>query len=773
MPFQPCDAGHVCRSGVSTLCASGFFCKQGNVSPRRCPLLSDCVTGSSFPLLYMPYVLSVGFVLSLLLYVGIAKIITKLRRKPVTHTLPVVTDLGGSLLQYATLVKCISHLSVTNASVKDRSTNAMWLSKLTVVVFNAGGFNAVMAASGVGKTLLLDLMRSKSKGSNIKATGKVHIITNEGERKTFDTNRRQSRMSCGFVPQDDIVFDDLTVEENLMFSALLRLSVSKSIIHEIVDDVIHRLGLVSIRHCIVGSSEKRSISGGQRKRVNIGLEIVSLPSILIMDEPTSGLDAKSSYEIISICRTITEHTGMTIVSVLHQPRFNAFLLFDLVLLLNKSGVVFTGSPVRSISYFMHFCSFDFGESDDNPADAIIDLISVESMTTVWENQGRKWLRRHEKDHPRFDSIIRSLPHTIGITTRIDQAHMMRDIVEIPLNPRASHALTESHRHTKVIHFNTVNIMRRRAISLYRSAWWIQLTLPWVTALIIGSIQGPVWDLAQFPTNIALANVALAVLSTVTFIPTFSSDKQLMWRDTENRVSLLEHVVAYNVVDIVWICLVPFCFFLPYVCFTIPQAAFLNFYLAGVALSWWVSGVAYLVSSMELESKWAMLVGVFVSVIFGAFLQGMNPTVASTKHSMVGYILNISYNRWLIEILVAREFHFEENDRANVVFSIMSHFGWCGVDRSTLKLSDVWERESGFAYKCPHVYTAYAWMLGLGLLFRILSYLILLEIKTRCIEYYVFRFLRKGPKMLAKNFRCIFMNRTTIQSVPQVTQLGII
>ncbi|PNH07625.1 ABC transporter G family member 24 [Tetrabaena socialis] len=124
----------------------------------------------------------------------------------------------------------------------------------------------------------------------------------------------------------------------------------------------------------VGTVERRGISGGQRKRVNIGLELVAMPSLLFLDEPTSGLDATSSADILSALADMA-NLGMNIITVIHQPRFSSFLMFDQVLLLGTGGrTVYLGSPSAAMLYFTKFLGFRFPDRE-NPADILMDIIA--------------------------------------------------------------------------------------------------------------------------------------------------------------------------------------------------------------------------------------------------------------------------------------------------------------------------------------------------------------------------------------------------------------
>merc|ERR1719419_1130466 len=148
----------------------------------------------------------------------------------------------------------------------------------------------------------------------------------------------------GFVPQDDIVHENLTVGEQIGFSAQLRSSTGTSMkkIRLVTEDVLTVMQIDHIRDSIVGGVEQRGISGGQRKRVNIGLELAANPTVLFLDEPTSGLDATSSLTIVNSLKKMTR-LGMTSIMVVHQPRYSLFTLFDDVLLLGKGGrTVFLG-----------------------------------------------------------------------------------------------------------------------------------------------------------------------------------------------------------------------------------------------------------------------------------------------------------------------------------------------------------------------------------------------------------------------------------------------
>jgi ABC-type Mn2+/Zn2+ transport system ATPase subunit len=164
---------------------------------------------------------------------------------------------------------------------------------------------AIMGPSGAGKSTFLSVLCGRA------FDGTVHGETFINGCRAKITDHRDR---LGFVPQDDIIHDDLTVRENLWYSALLRMS-GKSRIDEkrdIVDEALRDLHLEKIANSIVGSVASRGISGGERKRVNIGLELCADPRLLFLDEPTSGLDSTSSERVVKALKQMTRSKCMTV-----------------------------------------------------------------------------------------------------------------------------------------------------------------------------------------------------------------------------------------------------------------------------------------------------------------------------------------------------------------------------------------------------------------------------------------------------------------------------
>lgn len=206
-----------------------------------------------------------------------------------------------------------------------------------------GKLVGIMGASGSGKSTLLSVLN----GVEQPSSGRVLI-------NGIDVHTEQEKIQgvIGFIPQDDLLMEDLTVFENLYFAARFCFGDrSKEEIGAIVERVLLSLGLSETRNLKVGSPLQKTISGGQRKRLNIGLELLREPNILFVDEPTSGLSSRDSENIMDLLKELALR-GKMIFVVIHQPSSEIFKMFDALLILDVGGFqIYYGNPVESMAYF--------------------------------------------------------------------------------------------------------------------------------------------------------------------------------------------------------------------------------------------------------------------------------------------------------------------------------------------------------------------------------------------------------------------------------------
>ena len=248
----------------------------------------------------------------------------------------------------------------------------------------SGTLVGVMGASGAGKSTFINVLM----GSQAHTGGITKVNGSPGTIAKY-------KKIIGYVPQDDIVLPDLTVRENILHSARVRLPADweENHIQMHVDILLRCLNLFHVKDSLVGDTGASVISGGQRKRVSIGIELAAAPMALFLDEPTSGLDSTSASSIIMTLKALS-HLGITVVTIIHQPRHEIFDALDSLLLLGEGRLLYSGQQTDVQEYFEQ-CGFSFPK-EGNIADQIMDIIggqgklykrsgetSVSSLTEQW------------------------------------------------------------------------------------------------------------------------------------------------------------------------------------------------------------------------------------------------------------------------------------------------------------------------------------------------------------------------------------------------------
>ncbi|KAG1821574.1 uncharacterized protein BJ212DRAFT_1332107 [Suillus subaureus] len=241
--------------------------------------------------------------------------------------------------------------------------NRMILDKISGAV-KPGQVMAIMGASGAGKSTFLDILARKRKMGQVSGTTLVN------GREVADT---EFKKVVGFVDQEDTLMSTLTVYETVLYSALLRLPREMSLEAKKYRtlETMNELGILGIKDSRIGDSGRRSISGGEKRRVSIACELVTSPSILFLDEPTSGLDSYNAFNVVESLVTLARDYNRTVVFTIHQPRSNIVALFDHLVLLAQGKMVYSGEFAKCQEYFASIdqpCPPGF-----NIADYLIDL----------------------------------------------------------------------------------------------------------------------------------------------------------------------------------------------------------------------------------------------------------------------------------------------------------------------------------------------------------------------------------------------------------------
>lgn len=199
-----------------------------------------------------------------------------------------------------------------------------------------GELTAIAGPSGAGKTTLLEILAGKISLSLCQVSGQVLVNNGPVDGNNF-------RRISGYVTQEDDLFPSLTVEETLMYSALFRLPGGKKEAAMRVKFLIKELGLDHVAGSRIGEGSNCGISGGERRRVSIGVDLVHDPAVVLIDEPTSGLDSASALHVVTLLKSMVVRQGKTIILTIHQPGFRILEQFDRIVLLSNGFVVHNGS----------------------------------------------------------------------------------------------------------------------------------------------------------------------------------------------------------------------------------------------------------------------------------------------------------------------------------------------------------------------------------------------------------------------------------------------
>lgn len=232
-----------------------------------------------------------------------------------------------------------------------------------------GKFLAIMGGSGSGKTTLLNFLALRLHPQTKQEGGGATINKGNYSRSTL-------KRVAGYVVQDDLLFANLTVYETLLYAARLRLPAifTDEERRQRVDETITRLGLDHCRDTIIGDELRRGVSGGERKRVCVGIELLLRPNVLLLDEPTSGLDSASALSLCETLKSLAASGSCTVVTTIHQPQSKIFSLFDELVILNKGHVVYKGPRAEVLDYY-EAAGLPCPQYT-NPADHILDAITL-------------------------------------------------------------------------------------------------------------------------------------------------------------------------------------------------------------------------------------------------------------------------------------------------------------------------------------------------------------------------------------------------------------
>ncbi|ANQ49056.1 ATP-binding cassette domain-containing protein [Flammeovirga sp. MY04] len=291
---------------------------------------------------------------------------------------------------------------------------------------NTGQLVGIMGASGAGKTTLLNVLAGLEKPSS----GEVRI-----NGYNIHTEKENIEGVIGYIAQDDLLIEELTVFQNLYYNAKLCFKdMTEQELTTKVNEVLSSLGLDRIAHLVVGNVLNKKISGGQRKRLNIALELIREPAVMFVDEPTSGLSSRDSENVIDLLKELSLK-GKLIFVVIHQPSSDIYKMFDKMWLLDTGGYpVFYGNPIEAITHFKGVVGqvdSDQGQCNTcgnvNP-EQLFNIIEAQvvdeygEFTNKRKSQPEDWHRIYQSNFkkPEIEEANVEPPKTLNIPSKLMQ-----------------------------------------------------------------------------------------------------------------------------------------------------------------------------------------------------------------------------------------------------------------------------------------------------------------------------------------------------------------
>ncbi|OTB03679.1 hypothetical protein M426DRAFT_60073 [Hypoxylon sp. CI-4A] len=506
-----------------------------------------------------------------------------------------------------------------------------------------GSLTAVMGGSGAGKSTFVNVLMGKTTNTG----GSVMINNIPGKIKRY-------KKLIGYVPQDDIVLPELTVYENILHSARIRLPRAwKDVdIKAHVNSVIDCLELSHVRDSLVGSVGKPVISGGQRKRVSIGMELAAAPMAIFLDEPTSGLDATAASSIMRTLKAIAR-LGISVIVIIHQPRMEIFDMLDDLILLANGQIIYEG-PESEVQEFFRNVGFNF-PAHSNYGDVVTDIIT---------GNGRAY--KHSGDISK-DALIDHWAQS-GQNASIKEKHASFR------QSRTSIAENNS-KHRELLRKRGAPRLKQLWLCLSRamlqqwrtrSAFCFEMGLATIAGLLLGlaenSKKGVLFigiynapynvlslatDLKSVPELALLTAIAIGLVAAAPGVRVFSEEMLLYRREAEAGHSRIAYFLAKNISVLPRMVMGCMHFSTLILLLAVPIIPWGTAFLANLVYFYCIYGLASCVS-MIVRREDAPLLATMISLIVG-ILSGAAPPLASVIEWHVEWLWRASPGTWLAEL----------------------------------------------------------------------------------------------------------------------------
>ncbi|XP_047973395.1 ABC transporter G family member 1-like [Salvia hispanica] len=521
-------------------------------------------------------------------------------KTPVHHVLEMATEEPRTI----PFVLAFSHLTYSVKSPRAAADTKVVLDDISGEARD-GEIMAVMGASGSGKSTLIDALANRMAKGSLRGS-----VTLNGEV----LESKMSKVISAYVMQDDLLFPMLTVEETLTFAAEFRLprTLSKSKKKLRVEALIDQLGLRSAARTVIGDEGHRGVSGGERRRVSIGTDIIHDPIVLFLDEPTSGLDSTSAFMVVKVLQRIARSGSIVIMSI-HQPSSRIMGLLDRMIFLSRGKTVFNGSPENLPVFFS-----DFGQSipeNENRTEFALDFIreleGSESGTKSLVEFNKSWQNIDQQHHHQSIQNSPNLSLKEAISASISRGKLVSGATA---TASAGSAMVPTFANPMWIE---LAVLSKRSFMNSRrmpELFGVRLAAVVVTGFILATMF---WRLDNSPKGVQERLGFFAFAMSTTFytcadaLPVFLQERYIFMRETAyNAYRRSSYVLSHSLVSI-------------------PPLVFLS--LAFAVITFWAVGldgdfVFYFL--IILASFWA-------GSSFVTFLSGVVP------HVMLGYVIVVA------------------------------------------------------------------------------------------------------------------------------------
>ncbi|VVB05734.1 unnamed protein product [Arabis nemorensis] len=466
-----------------------------------------------------------------------------------------------------------------------------------------GDILAVLGASGAGKSTLIDALAGRVAEKSLRGS-----VTLNGE-KVFRS--RLLKVISAYVMQNDLLFPMLTVKETLIFASEFRLprNFPKSKKMERVETLIDQLGLRNAADTVIGDEGHRGVSGGEKRRVSIGIDIIHDPIVLFLDEPTSGLDSTNAFMVVQVLKRIAQSGSIVIMSI-HQPSARILDLLDRLIILSRGKSVFNGSPA-SLPRFLS----DFGRripEKENITEFALDLIRQLEESPEGARELVEFNERWQQNQPARATHDQALPLKEAINASVSRGKLVSGSSGASVETVSSYA--------NLPLMETFILAKRYMKNWIRTPELIgtRIATVMVTGLLLATIY---WRLDNTPRGAQERMAFFAFgISTMFFvcadnIPVFIQERYIFLRETtHNAYRTSSYVISHSLV-------------------ALPQLLALS--VAFSATTFWTVGL-----NGGLESFFYYCLIIYASIWSGSsvvtFISGFIPNV------MISYIVTIAY-----------------------------------------------------------------------------------------------------------------------------------